>query len=120
VKSVTFGGFEATNYTVDSSGQITAVSPAVPRPGSVDVFVTTIAGRSIAVSTDRFTYKACVVPKLKGKALKVAKKRLKKAGCKLGKVKGDRSAGNKAEVVKQTLPPGKVRPPGAKVGVTVQ
>lgn len=119
VKSVTFGGFEAANYTVDSSGQITAVSPEVPRPGSVDVYVTTVAGRSIAVSTDKFTYKACVVPKLKGKTLKVAKKRLKKAGCRLGKVKGDRSAGNKAEVVKQKPAPGNVRLPGAKVGVTV-
>ncbi|MGB7587801.1 MAG: PASTA domain-containing protein [Solirubrobacterales bacterium] len=119
VKSVTFGGVPATSYTVDSAGQITAVSPAAPRPNAVDVGITTVAGRSVVAAADKFTYKACVVPKLKGKALKVAKKRLRKAGCKLGKVKGDLSAGGKATVVRQSIAAGKVRPPATKVSVTV-
>ena len=119
VKSVTFGSYDAPSFTVDSASQITAISPAIQRPGSVDVLVTTVAGRSVATTPDKFSYRACVVPKLKGKKLKVAKKRLKKARCRLGRVKGDRSAGGDAIVVKQGIAPGKIRVPGTKVGVTV-
>jgi hypothetical protein len=33
----------------------------VAKPAAVDVTVTTIAGTSAVVATDRFAYKACVV-----------------------------------------------------------
>ena len=54
VTAVDFGGVAAQSFTVDSEGQITAVSPA-GEAGSVPVTVTTIAGT--AASGLHFTYK---------------------------------------------------------------
>ena len=69
----------AAGFTVDSDGQITAVSPPGSR-GTVDISVKN-PGQSPAVGADRFTYTACVVPNLKHKTLKKAKEALKRANC---------------------------------------
>jgi large repetitive protein len=120
VSGVSFGGVPATSFTVASEGQLAAVAPAVKKAGAVDVTVTTVAGTTPVVATDKFTYQACVVPKLNGKKLKGAKKKLKKASCKLGKVTRHKGVTNKTgKVVKQSPKPGKQLAPGSKVKVTL-
>ena len=52
--AVNFGSTPATRFTVDSDGQITAISPA--GSGTVDVTVTTPAGSSTTGASDRYTY----------------------------------------------------------------
>src|SRR5205085_7297774 len=52
--AVKFGATAATSFGVDSDAQITAVAPA--GTGTVDVFVTTAAGRSASGPADQFTY----------------------------------------------------------------
>lgn len=113
--AVKFGTKPVTSFTVDSDTQITATAPAATAPGRVDVAVTSVAGTNPTVRADRFTYTACVVPKLKGKGLKAGTAALKRAGCRLGKVKGPKS--KLAKVAHQSPSPGKVLPPGAKVNV---
>ncbi|MGC7402303.1 IPT/TIG domain-containing protein [Pandoraea pneumonica] len=54
VTAVSFGGTAATGFTVNSTTQITATSPA--GTGAVDVRVTTLGGTSATVSADQFTY----------------------------------------------------------------
>lgn len=120
VSGVSFGGVPATSFTVAGEGQLTAIAPAAKKTGAVDVTVTTVAGTTPVVATDKFTYKACVVPKLNGKKLKAAKKKLKKASCKLGKVTRRKGVTNKTgKVVKQNPKPGKQLAPGSKVKVTL-
>lgn len=109
---VAFGSRRAANFTVNSDTQITVVSPRASFPGRADVRVSTPAGVSRVAATDRFTYTACVVPKLTGKKLKVARRKLRRADCRLGKVKG-----HGKKVRKQRPKPGKVLPPGSKVDV---
>jgi hypothetical protein len=111
--SVKFGSTAAASFTVESDTLITATSPSSSVAGFVDVSVTTPAGSSPAVRSDRFRYEACVVPKLKKKTLKASRKALAKADCKLGKVKG----GKTGKVVSQNPKPGKVKLPGTKVNV---
>lgn len=120
VSGVSFGAVPATSFAVTNEGQLTAVAPAVKKASAVDVTVTTIAGTTPVVATDKFAYKACVVPQLKGKKLKAAKKKLRKARCKLGKVKlrGDATA-KTGKVVKQAPKPRKQLAPGSKVNVTL-
>lgn len=120
VSGVSFGSVPATSFSVASEGQLIATAPAVKKAGAVDVTVTTLAGTTPVVATDKFTYKACVVPQLKGKKLKAAKKKLRKASCKVGKVKfrGDATA-KTGEVVKQNPKPRKQLAPGSKVNVTL-
>lgn len=116
VSGVGFGSVPASSFSVASEGQINAVAP--PGKGSVDVTVTTVAGTTPITAADKFTYKACVVPKLKGKKLKAAKKKLRKAGCKLGKVKRAKGVTvNTGKVVKQSPKAGKQLAPGSKVNV---
>jgi hypothetical protein len=118
VSGVSFGGVPATSFTVANEGQLTAVAPPVKKAGAVDVTVTTVAGTTPVVATDKFTYKACVVPKLNGKKLKAAKKKLRKASCKLGKVTRKKGVTDKTgKVVKQSPKPGKQLAPGSKVNV---
>jgi hypothetical protein len=111
--SVKFGSTAAASFTVESDTLITATSPPSTVAGFADVSVTTPAGTSPTVRSDRFRYEACVVPKLKKKTLKATRKALTKADCKLGKVRGDKSG----KVVTQNPKPGKVKLPGTKVGV---
>jgi hypothetical protein len=112
--AVKFGNKPAQSFTTESDTLLTAVSPKSSKAGFVDVSVTTLAGSSAKVRSDRFEYEACVVPKLKGKKLEAAKKALKKAGCKLGSVKGNKKTG---KVKTQNPAPGKVKNPGTKVNV---
>jgi hypothetical protein len=115
---VKFGEKPAAAFKVDNDNQITATSPSSKKPGKVHVTVTTLAGTSPNVGSDRFNYTACVVPKLVGKHLKAAKKSLKQASCKLGKVKKIAGPASKVgKVVKQSPKAGKVLAPGAKVSV---
>jgi hypothetical protein len=53
--SVKFGATEATGFTVNSGGSITAISPTEPA-GTVDVTVTTPGGTSPISSADRFKF----------------------------------------------------------------
>jgi hypothetical protein len=115
--AVKFGTTLATGFTVDSETQITATVPPSTVPGGVDISATTFAGTSPLVQADRFTYTACVVPKLKGKTLSASKRTLRRANCKIGKVKGEKGKGVK--VVKQNPSPRKVLVPGAKVNITL-
>jgi hypothetical protein len=120
VTGVSFGGIPATSFTVAGEGQITAVAPPTKKSGAVDVVATTVAGATPLTATDKFTYKACVVPKLKTKSLKAAKKLIRKAGCKVGKVKKrDGATAKTGKVVKQGSQPRKVLPPGTRVTVTL-
>jgi hypothetical protein len=114
--AVKFGSTPATGFTVDSDTQITAVAPPSSIPGPVDVTVTTLAGTS-ALGNDRFTYTACVVPKLKGKKLKAAKQALRNAGCKPGEVK--RRKHKAVHVKKQTPKPNTILAPDSKVNLTL-
>lgn len=54
---VTFGGTDATSFTVDSATQITAVAPA-HAAGTVDIVVTTPLGINTNTPADNFTYSA--------------------------------------------------------------
>ncbi len=119
--AVKFGSTPASAFTVDSDTQITATVPPTKSPGRVNVNVTTLAGTNASVSGNFFTYRACVVPKLKGKKLKVAKNRLRNAGCKLGKVKKLEGVTAKTGKVAQQSPKaGKVLAPGTRVKVTLK
>ncbi len=116
--AVKFGSKPAVSLTVDNDNQITATAPPSSKPGKVHVTVTTLAGTSPNVGSDRFGYTACVVPKLAGKRLKAAKKSLKQAGCKLGKVKKVAGPASKVgKVVKQSPKAGKALAPGSKVSL---
>jgi hypothetical protein len=119
--AVKFGETPAASFAVVSETEMTATAPAAEKSGRVDVTVTTLAGTSLAVSGDRFDYKACVVPKLKKKTLKAAKARLRNAGCKIGKVKKlDGATPKTGKVTKQNPKPNKTRLPGTKVNVTLE
>jgi hypothetical protein len=113
--AVKFGDAPASSFTAESETQVTATVPAATEPGRVDVTITTPGGVSSPSRDARFTYTACVVPKLKGKKLKATKLVLRKAGCRLGAVTGVRS--KRAKVVRQSAAPGKVLPRGAAVRV---
>jgi hypothetical protein len=114
--AVTFGAAAAKSFTVNSETQITAVAPPTPKPVSLPIAVTTIAGTATSATT--FETTACVVPNLALKKLKAAKKRLKKAGCKIGTVKKLNGVTAKTgRVVNQNPKTGKILAPGSKVSV---
>lgn len=113
--AVSFGNTPASSFTGNSDTALTAIAPPGAGPSTVDVSVTTVAGKTAAVASDRFTYTACVVPKVKGKSLKASRKKLRAAGCALGKVKGKKDKA--AKVKKQKPQPGKILAPGSKVSV---
>ncbi len=56
--AVTFGGVNATSYTVDLPTQITAVAPAKAIAGTVRVQVTAAGGSTSDTAADNFTYVA--------------------------------------------------------------
>src|SRR5205807_4319362 len=58
---VFFGSVRAASFTVDSSTQITAVSPS-QAAGTIDVIVQTPSGASANTSSDNFTYTAASAP----------------------------------------------------------
>ena len=114
--AVKFGDLPATGFTAESETQITATAPPSAIAGKVAITATTLAGTSPSVAD--FTYKACIVPKLKDKKLKQAKRALWNAGCKLGTVKGPKKS-TAAKVTKQSPKPRQTRVPGTKVNVTL-
>jgi hypothetical protein len=116
--SVTFGGIPAVSYSVDSEGQITAVTPPFPNPGTYAIRVTTVAGGASPIAA--FAALACTVPNVKGKSLKGAKKRIRKAGCGVGKVTKRKGATAKTGDVRRTNPKaGTNVPPGTKVRIVL-
>jgi hypothetical protein len=116
--AVKFGSQAAQSYSVESENVIRAIAPRGPKPGAVDITVTTLAGTTTTAASDTFTYTACVVPNLKGEKLKASKKKLKAGDCKIGKVKKlDGATAKTGKVVKQHPKPGKVLAPGSKVRV---
>lgn len=125
---VKFGNAPASSFTVESENRLTAVSPAAPGPGVVDVSVTTFAGTSPPTGFDRFEYTApaipapqCVAPNLKGKKLKKARKRAAKSKCRIGKVTKLKGATAKSgKVVKQKPKAGESAPAGTKIAVTLR
>lgn len=119
--AVKFGATPAASFTVDSDTEITATVPRVPRPGKVDVVVTTFAGDNPNTRFDDYVYRACVVPRVKNKTLRKAKTLLRRRGCKLGHVKKvDAPTPKKVgKVLKQKPRPGKVLAPGARVRITL-
>src|SRR5262245_11989258 len=100
--AVRFGSVPASSIAVNSDTQLTAVSPSASAPGPVDLSVSTGGGTTPVVAADRFTYTACVVPKVKGKKLRASKRKLRRTDCKLGRAKGPRSG----KVKKQRPNPG--------------
>lgn len=116
--AVDFGSIPAAGFTVDSESKITVTAPPSASIGAVDVSVTTALGTTPAGVADRFTYTACLVPRLKGKKLKGARMSLAKAGCRLGKARKRRGATTRTgKVVGQSPKPGKLLALGAKVNV---
>jgi PASTA domain-containing protein/IPT/TIG domain-containing protein len=119
--AVKFGTLTASSFKVESDTEITATAPKSKKVGAVDVTVTTLAGTSAAVRSDRFSYRGCVVPRLQGLKLAKAKRAIQNAGCKLGKVtlrKGaTRSSG---KVVQQSPKPKAVVASGTKVKLTLR
>jgi hypothetical protein len=116
--AVDFGSLPAASFKVDSDTEITATTPSSPKPGKVDVTVTTLAGTNANTRFDDYVYRACVVPAIKGRTLAVAKKRLKRSGCKLGHVKKvNVSAKKEGKVLKQQPRAGKVLAPGSRVRI---
>lgn len=115
---VKFGSTPA-GFTVDSDTEITTTVPRSPKPGNVDVSVTTFAGTNPNTRFDDYVYTACVVPKLKNRTLKLAKTLLRRRSCKLGHVKKvDAPTAKKVgKVLKQQPKPGKILPPGARVRI---
>ena len=117
---VVLGEKPLTSYSVDSETQITAVTTGVSKPGPVTIAVTTPGGTTTA-PTPQYTYEACAVPKLKGKKLKRVRKRLRESNCRLGRVKrAGKSGAGTGRVVGQRPPPGRFKPPGSKVKVTLR
>lgn len=119
--AVKFGTVPATSYRVDSDTQITAVAPANPEPNAFDITVTTVAGASAAnLRSDGFSYRACVVPKLKGRNLRVAKNVLRGAGCKPGTAKMlDKATAKTGKVTTQNPKPGQILVPDSKVNFSL-
>ncbi|HVQ58395.1 MAG TPA: PASTA domain-containing protein [Solirubrobacterales bacterium] len=118
VSAVSFGTTPAKSFTVNSEGQITAISPASATIAKVPISITTVAGATTSVQT--YAYEGCKVPGLGGKKLKAAKKTLKNKGCKPGKVKKTNGVTSKTgKVTKQNPKPGKLLAPGTKVNVTL-
>jgi hypothetical protein len=114
--AVKFGETPAASYTVDSETQITATAPPSTAPGEVPITVTTVAGTSAKSGTSSFSYRACVVPRLKRNSLRAAKVRIRHAGCKPGKVKKLNGATAKTGVVAGQGPkPGTILAPDSTV-----
>jgi hypothetical protein len=118
VSGVSFGSNPAKSFTVDSEEQITAVAPASKTLAAVPVTVTTVAG--LATSSQAFSYKGCVVPRLKGMKLEAAKRKIRSSRCRVAGVqkRGDATA-KTGKVVKQRPRPGRVIAPGGGVRVVL-
>lgn len=116
VGAVTFGTTPAVSFEVESESQITAVAPPSGSLGETNVTVGTPAGSAAAA----FTYRGCLVPRLRGKGLAAAKRLLSQAGCRAGALKTPRGKrARRGRVLAQTPRPAAVLPPGAKVSLVL-
>jgi hypothetical protein len=115
--AVKFGLVPALNFTVMTDNRILAIVPPGTKPGPVDVSVTTLAGTTGALPPDRYTYVACVVPKLKHRSLKATKELLRRKECRPGHVTRAYGAKKSARVVRQGHKPKTILPPGSKVSI---
>lgn len=115
--AVKFDLVPALNFTVMTDNRILAIAPPGTKPGPVDVSVTTLAGTTGALPPDRYTYVACVVPKLKRRSLKAAKELLRRKECLPGAVTRAYGAKKSARVVGQGSKPKTILPPGSKVTI---
>lgn len=115
--AVEFGLVPALSFSVQTDSRILAIVPPGTKPGPVDVSVTTLAGMTGALPPDRYTYTACVVPKLKHRSLKAAKELLRRKECRPGQVTRAYGAKKSARVVRQGDKPKTILPPGSKVGI---
>jgi hypothetical protein len=113
--AVNFGSRPATSFSVASDSEIRAISPP-GAVGAVDVTIVAPGGQSTATAADRFTYTACVVPKLKGKTVNRARERLKAANCTVGLINKPKH-GKKLVVKAQSPASGAVRPAGEPVSI---
>jgi hypothetical protein len=117
VKGVSFGETPAVSFEVESETQIAAVSPASGTLGDTTVTVTTAAGNAAGT----FTYRGCLVPRLRGVGLSRAKALLRKAGCRLGRlIARRRKTARRGRVIGQSPRPATVLAPGAKVSVVLR
>ncbi|MBK5218881.1 MAG: IPT/TIG domain-containing protein [Thermoleophilia bacterium] len=117
--AVRFGLVPALSFSVLTDTRILAISPPGSKPGPVDAVVTTPAGTTGALPPDRYTYTACVVPKLKHRSLKAAKKLLRRRECRPGRVTRAYGAKKSARVVRQGHKPKSILPPGSKVSIRI-
>jgi hypothetical protein len=118
--AVKFGSTPAAGFSVVSDTEITATTPRVLRPGTVDVSITTLAGNNANTRYDDYAYRACVVPVVRGKTLSRAKTLLRRRGCKLGHVKKvEAPAKKEGRILKQTPRPGQILAPGSRVRVNL-
>jgi hypothetical protein len=117
VESVTIGGKQA-SFMVNSESQLMAVVPPNRMPTVAPVSVVTAAGS--AEAPGGYTYKGCVVPRLKGRSLRRVRRMLSRNECKLGQIRGRHHVNTKFGRVKRQSPhPGAVLPPHGRVEVTL-
>lgn len=102
------------------SYRIVSENPGATSTGATQTFTTPTASASSAPSKAR-AKTVCRVPRLRGKTVKAAKRAIRRNHCKVGKVKKHRAKTVKrGRVVSQSPKPGKKRPKGAKVKMTVR
>ncbi len=113
-----FGEVPAASFTVVNEEKISAVAPAQPKVGTVDVVATTLAGESPTGRGDQFLYRGCTVPNLAGKGLGQAKAAIRAAGCAVGKISKVRGPKKKmGKTIRQNPRAGRLLAPGAKVAI---
>ncbi len=117
VKAVSFGETPAVSFRVESESQIAAVAPASGTLGETSLTVGTVAGSAAGT----FTYRGCLVPRLRGKGLAAAKRLLGQAGCRVGALRTPRGKrARHGRVLRQMPRPATVLPPGAKVSLVLR
>jgi hypothetical protein len=107
---VALGGVPGTHLQVLSDDRVKVRVPRELRSAAVPVSVVTPAGS--AELPGAFTYRACVVPRLRGRGITGSAKALRKRGCRLGHIKG-----NGRSVSHQSRRPGRELFFGARVNV---
>jgi hypothetical protein len=116
--SVMFGDIPAHSFSVDSSSQITAVSPESEGLATVPITVVTPAGST--ASSNAFTYRGCIVPDIRHRRLRAAQRLIRAHHCSMGHArKRGRAKGKVARVLGQRPSPGSVVASGTRVSPTV-
>jgi beta-lactam-binding protein with PASTA domain len=117
VKAVSFGETPAVSFKVESESRITALSPASGTLGETGLTVGTVAGNAAGT----FTYRGCLVPRLRGKGLAAARRLLAQAGCRVGALRTSKGKpARHGRIIGQTPRPATVLPPGARVSLVLR